>query len=105
MDDDFISAYLDYIGETEAPTLYHRWCALAALGTYLGRQYSLKFGHSNLHTNLYVMLIGVPATRKSTAIKIAKKLMVSAGYSHLSSDRTSKEKFLLDLAGEDTGRG
>lgn len=99
-EDDFISHYLRYIGETEAPILYHRWCAIATLGTFLGRQFYLPFGHSNLHTNMYIMLIGVPAARKSTAIKIAKKVIRGAGYEHISADKTSKEKFLLDLAGE-----
>lgn len=103
--EDFITHYLRFIGESEAPILYHRWCAIASLGAFLGRQFYYNFGHSKLHTNLYVMLIGVPATRKSTAIKIAKKTLISSGYETISADRTSKEKFLLDLSGEDTGHG
>lgn len=45
------------------------------------------------------MLIGEPGTRKSTAIKIAKKIITAAGYDKISGDKTSKEKFMLDLAG------
>ncbi len=103
-DEDFISHYLRFIGQSEAPTIYHRWCAIASLGAFLGRQFYYNFGHQKLHTNLYVMLIGVPATRKSTAIKIAKKALISSGYETISADRTSKEKFLLDLAGEETDK-
>lgn len=99
----FVDNYLQYVGDTECPITYHRWCCMSMIGAYLGRQYSLKFGHSSLHTNLYVMLIGTPGARKSTAIKIAKKIIKSAGYDHISADRSSKEKFLLDLAGEDMG--
>lgn len=102
MNEDFISHYLRFIGKSEAPTLYHRWCAIASLGAFLGRQLYYNFGHQKLHTNLYVMLIGVPATRKSTAIKIAKKSLINCGYETISADRTSKEKFLLDLAREET---
>lgn len=101
-DEDFITHYLRFIGDSEAPILYHRWCAIASLGAFLGRQFYYNFGHQKLHTNLYVMLIGVPATRKSTAIKIAKKALINSGYETISADRTSKEKFLLDLAGEGT---
>lgn len=100
--ENFINNYLDYVGETECPTIYHRWCCISMIGAYLGRQYSFKFGHSLLNTNLYTMLIGTPGARKSTAIKIAKKVIRAAGYDNISADRSTKEKFLLDLAGEDT---
>lgn len=96
----FTQQYLNYVGETEAPIFYHRWSCLSMVGAYLGRQFSFSHGHFNLHTNLYVMLIGDPGTRKSTAIKLAKKILVQAGYETISADKTSKEKFMLDLAGE-----
>lgn len=69
------------------------------VGAYLGRQYSFSLGHFELYTNMYIMLIGDPGTRKSTAIKIAKKIVTKAGYDKISSDKTSKEKFMMDLAG------
>jgi hypothetical protein len=46
------------------------------------------------------MLMGSPGTRKSTAIKIAAKLIKQAGYTKIAAERTTKEKFLMDLAGE-----
>lgn len=46
------------------------------------------------------MLIGIPATRKSTAIKLAKKLMTNAGYEHFAAEKTSKEKMLQDMAAQ-----
>lgn len=98
---DFISEYLNYVGETETPMVYHRWCCLSMLGAFVGRDLHLKFGHSTICPNLYIMLIGTPGARKSTAIKIAKKVITLAGYNKISADRTSKEKFLLDLAGDD----
>jgi hypothetical protein len=100
--DNFITQYLQYVGETEAPIFYHRWSMLSAVGAYLGRQYSFPFGHSELFPNLYVMLIGDPGTRKSTAIKLAKKILTGAGYTTISADRSSKEKFIMDLAGEES---
>lgn len=104
MRDGFITQYLSYVGETEAPIFYHRWSALSMVGAYLGRQYSFSLGHFELYTNQYIMLIGEPGTRKSTAIKIAKKIITQAGYDRISGDKTSKEKFMMDLAGlEDTG--
>lgn len=72
------------------------------VGAYLGRQYSFSLGHFELYTNMYIMLIGDPGTRKSTAIKIAKKVLTAAGYDKISADKSSKEKFMLDLAGVDS---
>jgi hypothetical protein len=42
--------------------------------------------------------MGAAGTRKSTAIKVASKLIRKAGYSTFSASKTSKEQFLADLA-------
>lgn len=46
------------------------------------------------------MLVGASGTRKSTAIKLFKKLIQDAGYHTIAADKTTKEKFILDLSGE-----
>lgn len=71
------------------------------LAAYLGRQCSFKLGHFTVNPNQYIMLIGTPGARKSTAIKIAKRVITAAGYDKISADKSSKEKFMLDLAGEE----
>ena len=72
------------------------------LGAWLGRNLSFQLGHFKVNPNLYLMLMGSPGTRKSTAIKIASNLISKAGYTNIAAARTTKEKFLLDLAGEDS---
>lgn len=44
------------------------------------------------------MLIGNAGTRKSSAIKQIKKLLIASGYLTIAAERTTKEKFLYDLA-------
>jgi hypothetical protein len=97
--------YFTYAEKTEPPMIFHRWSLLTCLGAYLGRQYRLPFGDFNIYPNQYIMLIGDPGTRKSTAIKLAKKIISSAGYDKFSAERTSKEKFLLDLEGVEDDEG
>ena len=97
--EDFISAYLAYIGESEAPTTFHRWSCITILSAWLGRRYSFQLGHFNIASNLYCMLMGGAGSRKSTAIKIAASLIKKAGYTTIAAERTTKEKFLMDLAG------
>lgn len=96
---DFMSDYLAYTGQTEPPTTYHRWCAVSVVGALLARSCYINFGHNRIFPNLYTMLIGEPGTRKSTAIKIGKKLVSASGYEYIGADKTTKEKFLLDLEG------
>lgn len=100
--EDFISAYFSYVGDTEAPATFHRWSCLSILGAYLGRSYRFHLGHFKVFPNIYCMLMGDAGTRKSTAIKIASGLLRKSGYTSIAAERTTKEKFLLDLAG-DTG--
>ena len=96
----FFDLYFSYVGETECPRTFHRWTAISCVAALLGRSVNIPFGHSNIYPNLYVMLMGQPGTRKSTAIKIGQKLISQIGYSHFSADRTSKEALWLDMTTE-----
>lgn len=98
MHKDFISSYLEYTAGGETPAIFHRWSCLAGLGAYLGRDTYIDHGHFKVYPNNYIMLMGNPGTRKSTAIKIMKNVLVEAGYNCISADKTSKEKYLMDLA-------
>lgn len=96
---DLLSSYLSYTNESEPPKNFHRWCFLASAGALLGRKFWIPFGHERLFPNIYVMLIGEPATRKSTAVKTARKTMSKTGYETFAADKSGKEKFLIDLEG------
>lgn len=99
--EDFLTEYIQYCGQTEVPAVFNRWAAITGLGAFLGRQYHFDHGHFNIYPNVYCMLIGSAGTRKGTAIKLMRKLLEKTGYNKFAAERTSKEKFLLDLAGED----
>lgn len=95
-----IEDYLEYTEDTEAPRIFHRWCAICGIGALLGRQVYVTLAHKRVHPNIYAMLMGASGTRKSSAIKLVRKFSANAGYENFSADKTSKEKFLLDLEGE-----
>lgn len=107
--DDFLTRYLQYTENTESHKVYHRWSAIVTIGACLGRSSYIQFGHGKLFPNFYTMLLGEPGARKSSAIKLAKKLVAASGYDTFAADRSSREKFLLDLGGgsseeDDNGR-
>jgi hypothetical protein len=96
---DLLERYLIYAHETESPAIYHRWSLISSVGALIGRNIYIQHGHFRVFPNLYVMLIGGPGTRKSSAIKLAKNQVSATGYAYFSAEKTSKEKFLLDLEG------
>lgn len=98
---DLFSLYFDFVEDTESPTIYHRWSLIAAVGAALGRKFWMPFGSGRIFPNQYVMLIGNPGARKSAAIKISRRVLSTAGYSTFAAEKTTKEKFLLDLEGAD----
>lgn len=97
--DDFIDLYLQYTKETEPPYIYHRWCAISSIGALLGRNLYIQHGHFRIFPNIYCLLIGDPGARKSTSIKLIKKLLTTSGYHLFAAEKTSKEQFLVDLEG------
>jgi len=107
MADNFIERHIEHTWETEPPRIFHRWSAISAVGASLARGFYIQHGHFRVFPNMYIKLIGDAGTRKSTAIKIMKKLLAGANYDNFAADKTRLEKFLLDLEGltqeEDNG--
>lgn len=94
---DFISSYLEYQKGTEAPLLYHRWCAITGIGALLGRRAFAIHGHNKIYPNQYTMLVGESGSRKDTALRGIKRLLIAADYKTIAADKITKEKFLIDL--------
>lgn len=95
--EDFISSYLDYQSNNESADIYHRWCALSGISAILNNQYYFQHGNFVINPNQYIMLMGIPGARKSYAIKSWKKLLKKSGFGNFSADKTTKEKYFLDL--------
>ena len=96
----FFNSYLGYTGDSEVPVTFHRWSAIAGIGAILERNIYIPHGHSHIYANPYLMLIGTSGTRKTSGISVIRNLLIKAGYSTIAAERTSKEKFLMDLSGD-----
>src|SRR6478735_6181970 len=97
---DLFELYFEYVKKSESPIIFHRWSLISAVSVWLGRSCWLPFGPSRIFPNQYIMLIGNPGARKSTAIKGVKRILSSAGFNSFSAEKTTKEKFLMDLQGD-----
>lgn len=98
---DLISYYLRYVGKNESPSQYHTWSLLACVSAALSRRVWARNGHFKVHPNLYVMLLGEPAVRKSTAINIARDILRDSGFNGFAASQAGKDQFYCDL--EDNG--
>lgn len=94
---DFFEEYFKYVGESEAPNIFHRWCSLSVLSATIGRGAYLPFGHWRIYPNQYILLMGMPGARKNSAINIAKAILTASGYTTFAKDRSSKERFFVDM--------
>lgn len=94
---DLFELYFRLCKETEPPPIFHRWALLGVLGAWLGRSCWLPFGSGRIFPNQYIMFVGDPGSRKSSAIKMASKLVESVGYYTFAPKKTSKEQYLADL--------
>lgn len=96
---DFFTAYLDFVDlkATESPAIYHRWVCASMIGAMMGRQIYLPFGHGKIYPNQYIMLMGSPATKKGTAMKVGERFLRATGYDRFSADKNSKEQFLKGM--------
>lgn len=69
----YLNDYMAMVEETESPRLFHVWSALSGISAALGRRCRFPFGPMSIFPNQFVVLVGTPGTRKSTAMNIMKR--------------------------------
>lgn len=95
----FIHNYVEYAATMpEVPMLYNRWAGVMAVAVTLAKNFWMTRGHFNVYPNLYVMLIGNPGTGKGVTCSILQSILQQLDYRAFAADRSSKEKFMQDLA-------
>ena len=50
MSKEFFDLYFEYagVGRSESPAVFHRWAIIGCVGTMLGRQVRIPFGHGQI---------------------------------------------------------
>jgi len=107
LQNDFFTEYMTYadLDHSEAPAVYHRWVCASVLGALLGRSIHFQLGPHTIFPNQFMMLMGSPGTRKGSAMGVGKGLLKAVGYSRFAADKTSKERFLMDMRATDLVSG
>lgn len=95
---EYLNNYLKMVEDSESPRIFHVWSALFGLSAALGRRCHLPFGTFDIFPNQYVLLIGTPGTRKSTAASLSKKLLRKSTNVRFSPSDTGGQRQGLVLA-------
>lgn len=101
----YFQKYFDAVGNAEAPLGYHRWAALGLVGALLGRQAWFPMGDFTIYPNMYTILVGSPAARKSTAVNLAAGLLKDTGYDDFAPHSCSKEAFIKQIGVQPEPKG
>lgn len=67
--DDWIQSYLLFNKETEHPTSYHVWNAIATIGGVLQRRVYMPWGRGRIYPNNFIVLVGPSGLGKGESMK------------------------------------
>ena len=90
-------SYNRYTEETEPPTNYHVWTLISCLSACLGRRCFVPQGTFTIYPNLYIVLVGAPGMKKSSAMNIGKSLLRCIPDFPLSPASLTREALLQSL--------
>jgi hypothetical protein len=65
---DWLASYLELTKDTEPPELFRLWTGISVVAAALQRKCKLKKGFQTFYPNMYIVLLGPPASRKGTAL-------------------------------------
>ena len=99
----FLKDYMQYVEHTEAPRIMHLWAAITTASACLGRHSFFSFGIGDTYPNLYTLLVGPPATKKSTTVTLATKLAQEVTNINFAPDDTAGQRQGLITAIESGG--
>lgn len=95
--ENWITSYLEMVGETEPPQRFHLWSAITVIGALLGRKCTVQMGPEMFFPNLYTVLIGPPGVRKGTAVKYINELMTEVSGTTQAPDAVTKEQLCAEM--------
>ena len=79
--------------------MFHQWCGLSAIAGAVRRNVFIDFDHYVYFPNMYVVLVGPPASRKTTAMNFAKHTLKQVGDNIIfATDSTTREALIDSLA-------
>lgn len=95
----FFDFYDDYTKDTEPPPNFHAWSAMGALSALLGKKCYIPQGSFTVFPNTYIVLVGTPGTRKTSAMNIAKRLVRLVEKVPIAPESSTREALIDEMSG------
>lgn len=93
---DFVEGFLEFTSSLSSPEIFRLWSAISALAGAAERRVSMPGSAGPIYPNIFVMLVGGPASGKNLAINKAKELLRATKFVKLAPDGITKAR-LLDV--------
>lgn len=94
---DWLKSYLKYTENSESPESYHTWVGLGVLAAALQRKVYLKWGHTTVYPNHYIVLVGPSGrARKGEPLTIGKSFVEALNIPVVGEDN-STESIIRDM--------
>jgi hypothetical protein len=93
---DWVDGYMEFTENTEPPVGFRRWVALSTLASVMERKCVLNWGTEVFYPNMFIVLVGPPAARKGTAMRVGKSFLDALGIP-AASDESSRQKLIKSL--------
>lgn len=71
----FIANFVNYAKGCEAPESFVTWAAVSTLASLVSRRVWVNQGYFTIYPNLYVVLVGLPGDRKTTAMVMSSDVI------------------------------
>lgn len=71
----FIKAYEIFASGNEASPTFHTWGAIGTLSSVIGRRIWFDQEYYKIYPNLYIVFVGEPGDKKTTALNVARGLV------------------------------
>jgi hypothetical protein len=72
---EYVKQWLNYTNGSESPEIFNLWTGLSTIAACLGRRSTLNTGRFIYYPNMYVVISGPAAVRKSSAAAVASSLL------------------------------
>lgn len=86
---DWLREFLDITSPLESPFEYFQWSGLSTIAAVAQRKIYMESQAFFAFPNMYIVLVGPPGSKKSTAIRAGRKLLAKVPGINLSSDAPS----------------
>ena len=93
----WLKGYYEYTEQTESPDQFHMWVGLSVLSAATQRNIYIDRSYFCIYPNLYVLLVGPPGVRKSSAMSYGKSLLQKLPGINIEANKLSPQALIQSL--------